>query len=142
MLRQTALVAVLAFSGPLAAQEGPSVLFVGHDPAQPEPMFANMATPRTMALHRERTPAFEALLRYHFDEVRVVHAADYTVALSDEYDVTIFDATPKALTEAKRSEDGYVPASYLPLDFDRPAITIAGISDRVGASLGLKLDWL
>lgn len=118
------------------------VLFVGHDPAAPDVMFASMAKPRTWALHRERTAAFEALLRYHFEDVQVVHAADYEVAMSAAADVTIFDTPPKALVEAVRDGEDYRPAEYLPRDFAHAAITIAGTSDRVGEPLGLKLDWL
>lgn len=136
------LLASLVLTGAVVAQETPSVLFVGHDPANPQIMFADMADARTEALHRERTAAWEALLRYHFQEVRVVYAPDYEQSMSDAFDVTIFDATPKALTEAVRSPNGYTPPSFLTEDFDRPAVTIAGISDRIGASLGLKLDWL
>ncbi len=51
--------------------------------------------------------------------------------MSDAVDVTLFDARPKALSQAKRGTDpvtgetSYKPAEYLPMDFDRPALMIA-----------------
>ena len=124
------------------------VLFVGQDPAALKVMFSNMAVERTRKLYRERTPAWEALLRYHFKNVTVVYGDDYRVEMSDAADVTIFDVPPKALSEAKRGTDPvtgeptYQAATYLPESFDRPAIMIAANAPRIGEPLGLKLDWL
>ncbi len=124
------------------------VLFVGHDPADPKVPFQDLATDRTYALYQERTPAFEEFLRQRFRNVQVVFGDDYRVGMSDEVDVTIFDARPKELTPVKREVDPdtgetlYEPASYLPLSFDRPALLIAENSPRIGEPLGLKLDWL
>lgn len=117
------------------------VLFVGNDPEAPKVPFADLAKPRTYALYRERTAAFEALLRVHFENVRIVHGADYTADMSDDFDVTIFDTRPKALTQAVR-EPVYKAATYLPESFDRPALMIADNSPRIGEPMGLKLDWL
>lgn len=130
------------------AQAGLRVLFVGHDPAAPGVPFRDMATARTYALYRERTAAFEALLRYHFEDVHVVHGEDYEVGMSDTVDVTIFDARPKRMTPEVRKRDpktgewDYRPATYLPESFDRPALMIAENSPRIGEPLGLKLDWM
>lgn len=124
------------------------ILLVGHDPASPAPAFPGQATDRTRELYGERTAAFEALLRKHFADVRVVFGAEYAATMSDSADVTIFDARPKALTPAVRSRDEatgemrYQPATYLPDDFSHAAITIAESSPRIGEPLGLKLDWL
>lgn len=124
------------------------VLFVGHDPAAPQLPFKDLATKRTVELYKERTAAFEALLRSRFEHVTIVYGADYRVALSDRVDVTIFDARPKALSPAERGVDPktgqptYTPARYLPQDFAHAALTIAENSPRIGEPLGLKLDWL
>jgi len=124
------------------------VLLVGHDPAAPKIMFSDMAVARTEQLYRERTAAWEALLRYHFRDVKVVYGSDYRVEMSDAVDVTIFDAQPKAITAAKRGKDPvtgestYQAATYLPESFDRPAILIAANAPTIGEPLGLKLDWL
>ena len=124
------------------------ILYVGQDPERPRPPFAKMAKKRTYALFRERTAAFEALLRYHFKEVRVVHGANYQVEMSDDVDVTIFDNLPKAITRARREKDPetgqltYTPPTYLPRSFDRPALMISHNSAWIGESLGLKLDWM
>lgn len=134
-------VVTLAVAGSAAAQGEPSVLLVGNDPEAPRIPFRDHAKERTFKLYRERTAAFEALLRYHFEKVEVVHGADYDVAMSDDFDVTVFDTLPKALTTAVR-EPEYRAATYLPESFDRPALMIADVSPRIGEPIGLKLDWL
>ncbi len=124
------------------------VLFVGHDPAAPQVPFADMAKGRTLELYKERTPAFDAFLRERFSHVTVVYGPKYTVDMSDQVDVTIFDSRPKALTPSQRDVDPktgqthYKPATYLPETFTRPALTISENSPRIGEPVGLKLDWL
>ena len=155
--RFVALIVLSLLAGPAAAAEGPQgktaarelrVLFVGQDPKAPVAPFADLAKPRTYALLRERTAAFEALLRYHFKDVRVVHGADYTAEMSADVDVTVFDALPKALIATRREKNpttgavDYRPAAYLPASFDRPALMISHVSPRIGEPLGLKLDWM
>ncbi len=117
------------------------VLLVGHDPASPKVPFRQLAKERTFRLYRERTAAFEALLRYHFENVEVVYGEDYVPAMSETADVTIFDCRPKALKEVVR-EPKYRPAEYLPSDFDSPAILIAENSPWIGEPVGSKFDWL
>lgn len=139
----------------LVAQDAPAqsdlkILFVGHDPEAPQRPFSGAfdENRRMKQLYAERTPAFEKFLRGRFKRVRVVLSADYAVAMSNDADVTIFDARPKVLTPGVNEVDPatgqrvYKPASYLPMDFDRPALTIAENSPRIGEPLGLKLDWL
>jgi len=111
------------------------VLLVGHDPARPKVPFPQLAKPRTHELYRERTAAWHSLLREHFEDVTLVHAADYEVAMSERVDVTVFDAQPP------RGPGGIKPP-FLPRDFDRPALLIAENSPGIGEPLGLKLDWL
>lgn len=143
MLRTSSLFLTAVLATPALAQEadGLRVLLVGHDPAAPKVPFPDMANERTYALYRERKAAFEALLRYHFEDVRVVHGADYEVEMSYEVDVTVFDALPEPQTQAN-ADGGYRPVAYLPESFDRPAVMISQTSPRIGESLGLKLDWL
>ncbi len=135
------------------AQESPAksevrVLFVGHDPESRQLPFGVGAADRTYELYRERTTSFDAFLREHFEDVTTVFGSDYTVAMSDEVDVTIFDDLPKPLTAEVREIDGgtgkmrYEPASYLPQDFSHPVLMIGVNSPRIGEPLGLKLDWL
>ena len=132
-------------------QDGKSdlrVLLVSHDPANVRVPFADMNDERTVALYAERGKLFEAMLNEHFKSVRLVHGGDYTTAMSDGVDVTLFDCRPKALSQAERGTDPvtgestYKPAEYLPKSFDRPAMMIAENSPTMGEPLGLKLDWL
>ena len=124
------------------------VLLVGHDPAQPKVVFRQLAEERTFRLYRERTAAWEALLRYHFAHVTVVHGDDYRVEMSDDVDVTVFDCRPAQLAAARRVKDPetgatvHHRASYLPDSFDRPAVLIAENAPLIGEPIGLKLDWL
>ena len=138
-----------AFAQDLERTKSPlRVLFVGHDPESPNMMFADIGTPRTVELYKERTASFEAFLNERFSQVTVVLGAEYSVDMSDQVDVTIFDTRPKKLKEASREVDpvtgemDYHPAEYLPLSFDRPALLIAENSPQIGEPLGLKLDWL
>lgn len=124
------------------------VLLVSHDPANVHVPFADMASERTMVLYAERAELFEALLKEHFNHVRMVYGDNYTADMSNEVDVTLFDSRPKPLRAAERAKDpvtgetDYRPAEYLPADFDRPALMIAENSPMIGEPLGLKLDWL
>lgn len=96
---------------------------------------------------KARTASWTAMLKKYFTNVKSVQGKDYNQSMSDNYDVTIFDGTPKALSEDKviRDADGNfkkrIPAAYLTKDFNRPAITIAETSQYIGRSLGLKNDW-
>lgn len=133
---------------PASAPAELRVLLVGHDPARPKVVFPQLAKERTFRLYRERTAAWEALLRYHFAHVTVVHGDDYRVEMSDDVDVTVFDCRPAQLEAAREDKDPetgatvYRRASYLPESFDRPAVLIAENAPLIGEPIGLKLDWL
>lgn len=96
---------------------------------------------------KSRMASFEQFLKTYFTTVRVINARDYTAAMSNDYDVTIFDGKPKALQEAiiERGSDGrvtrYEQAKYLPMDFDRATLCIADASETMGRSVGTKMDW-
>lgn len=124
------------------------VLYVGGSPE-----FETVGLPKKPAQKdieksaKARTAAFAKFLKTYFTTVKAIDAKDYTAALSDDYDVTIFDGTPKALKEAKmvRDADGrvidYQRAAYLPMDFNRAALCIADASEIIGRSVGTKEDW-
>ena len=44
---------------------------------------------------KERMSHFDKFLRSRFTSVKSIHAEDYTPSMSADYDVTIFDGTPK-----------------------------------------------
>jgi len=108
------------------------VLLVGHNPAHPQPAAPGQMDERKWELYRERTPAFTQFLKQHFDSVTTVYAADYDSEQSAAADVTLFDAKPT-------SPQG---ANALPLDFSHPAVLIGEASPAIGATIGLKFDWL
>ena len=130
------LLAVGSLPAPAALPDGSElrVLFVGPNPddvraSVSETLFMYDKAEASYARH---TPAFRELLEAHFDEVGVVFGEDYTPDMSDDYDVTIFDALPKPLHGR----------SVLPDDFGKPAILVGYVAPRLTRSLGLKLDWL
>jgi len=104
----------------------------------------------TVALEKSkkgRMAAFSQFLNDYFSTVKVVEGKDYAAAMSDQYDVTIFDGKPKALREREYVKDStgqivdVINAEYLPKDFSRAAITIAEMGEHIGRSLGIKNDW-
>ncbi len=97
---------------------------------------------------RERTASWTEMLKAYFTQVDAVDAKDYTQDMSKNYDVTVLDGTPKALSARKvyYDENGNFKAmddaAYFTEDFDRPVITIAEVGNAVGRSIGIKNDWL
>ena len=95
----------------------------------------------------KRTASFENMLKQYFETVAVVAGMDYTMDLSDDYDVTIFDGMIRELAPFKVERDAQgkvislTPAVYLTEDFDRPAILLAEMGENLGRFLGLKTDW-
>jgi hypothetical protein len=94
-----------------------------------------------------RTASFAKLLKQYFKNVKVINVAEYSPALSDNFDVTIFDGKPKAWRERKMIYDDkgnvidVIPAAYLPQNYSRPTLCIAEYSEYLGRSLGIKNDW-
>lgn len=92
---------------------------------------------------KERMAAFEAFLKEYFNNVTVVNAADYTQAMSDNYDVTIMDGTPKPIAPQymDMTRQMYLKPAYLTEDFNHPMLTIGQASSDIGARIGCKNDW-
>jgi hypothetical protein len=122
-----------------------TVLYVGLDPEQPVPdklvRYAGAHTERQRELFAERTPAFMAFLKEHFEKVGFVSGDDYEATLSNDYDVTIFDTQPKVLSEGAA---GSHQRMRLPDGFDRPSIMIGEVGPFVLGRFGFgyKIDHL
>lgn len=99
------------------------------------------------SLVKARCDAFRNLLEQYFTSVTVLVGDQYSAEMSKNYDVTILDGRPKAITERSYERDAagnvikYTPASYLPADYDSPTVTIGQIGEVVGRSIGSKNDW-
>lgn len=99
------------------------------------------------SLVKVRCDAFRNLLEQYFTSVTVLVGDQYSAGMSKEYDVTILDGRPKAITERVSERDAagnlikYSPASYLPADFSYPTVTIGSVSETVGRAIGSKNDW-
>lgn len=114
-----------------------SVLYVGPNPdgeiKVPSFIPENEAE-RFVELKKERMGAFSTLLEQHFETVKAVNVEDFKPAMSEQFDVTVFDEVPPG---SNGQSDGR--SMKLP-DFDRPAVMIGQVApDTLD---GLQLDWM
>lgn len=123
------------------------VIFVGQNAENSKSNNAQLGFDEAYETPTQRTASFEELLNQYFNVVKVVEAKDYSAEMSKAYDVTVFDAAPKAIKGRVMEKDvtgkilDFVPAQYLPDDYDRATLCIGNASDAVGRSLGSKNDW-
>lgn len=146
------LFAQLCFSQ-IVQKQNVKVLYVGFDPALPMPDSLQTkvgvtggATPeRFMKEYKTRMSAFQSFLETYFTTVKTVDARKYTMDMSKNYDVTIFDEIinpwKARIYERKDGRTIFEPAKYLTEDFDRAAIFIGHTAPTMGESIGSKLDW-
>ncbi len=127
---------IFSFSADAAENSKLRVLYVGPDPAsQPNvPTLPHNGSPRDLTgkdrerfaeLRTERPEAFRSLLSKHFDNFKIIVAEDYRVELSEQFDVTIFDAQPGG--ETKKQPDGWEKRIRLPDNFSHPAMMIGEV---------------
>ena len=106
------------------------VLYVGpstdHSAAIPS-YLTGKARDRFDELHKERPQAFQDLLSKHFKTVKVIEGQEYEVALSSQFDVTIFDTRPPT-TDKIKQPGGWFKQIRLPDDFDQPALMIGEVA--------------
>lgn len=121
------------------------VLYVGGSSDWDARTYANTEDPEAAIRNdiKQRMASFETMLKDYFTHVTVIHADEYTQAMSDDYDVTVMDGKPREIApvfsdEAKRI---YMKAGYFTEDFDKPIITIGQLSSDLGARVGTKNDW-
>lgn len=93
-----------------------------------------------------RMASFEGFLRDRFTEVTVVKASEWSVEMSQNADVTVFDGIPAPIKPRSRGYDRngmpvYNKAQYLPEDFSSPCVTIGSVSETLSQSIGCKNDW-
>lgn len=139
----------IAVAVPVIHKQDLKVLYVGYRPDMPLPDWAILRIAAEQQTdYKGRMPAFEQLLGKYFTMVKTVDARDYTERMSQDYDVTVFDALPRPLkmpVVKKDSVFGFTISQesgvYLTEEFDRPAVFVGYVSDEMGRSLGLKLDW-
>ncbi len=96
---------------------------------------------------KRRMASFETMLKQYFSKVKVIDAKSYTEDMSRAYDVTVIDGTPKAIAEKQIIKDAngnitkYIPPAYLTGDFSSPMLFIGETGEKLGSTIGLKLDW-
>lgn len=152
IIRSLVVVALLCLQLPMYGQaKAPikksnlKILYVGGSPDVEN--FSNRDTVTMKKSAVERMKSFEDMLKTYFNSVTVIHAGNYTENLSKNYDVTVFDGTPKPIQPRIMERDAsgnvtkYLMAGYLTEDFDRPAITIGELGETLGRRIGLKTDW-
>ncbi len=120
---------IFSFSADAAENSKLRVLYVGPDPAS-QPNVPTYLTgkdrERFAELRTERPEAFRSLLSKHFDNFKIIVAEDYRVELSEQFDVTIFDAQPSVI-ETKKQPDGWEKRIRLPDNFSHPAMMIGEV---------------
>ena len=122
-----------------------SVLYVGGSANWENDAFKNDED-KKMDIQR-RSASFESMLNRYFTRVKAVDAKEYKQEMSNDYDVTVIDGTPKSIAEKHEIKDAsgkttkYIPASYLTEAFSRPVVFIGETGEKLGRSIGLKLDW-
>lgn len=124
------------------------VLYVGIDPASPQKAVKGRnELPTQFETRLLRWNEFKSFLAQEFKVFKQLDRLEYNAAMSDDYDVTIFDARPKVLKERIWESDGkggvkrYEPAAYLPDKFSAAALSINQLSSNLGEAIGTKLDW-
>jgi hypothetical protein len=104
------------------------ILYVGYDPARPMPekvVYFSIWEPAISLGYKTRMKDFKMYLNDRFTNVQVIDVRDYKPSISQNVDVTIFDAGPV----------------NLPADFDRPAILLHAMAPNIGIPIHLKFDW-
>ena len=104
------------------------ILYVGRTPDRPieAPSYiTGKDAERFVELRKERFAAFDKFLNQHFANVKLIDATNYEVALSDNFDVTIFDEMPPGIKSV--TVDGWTKQLRLPDDFDRPALMVGEV---------------
>lgn len=114
--------------GRAAVRQNFSVLYVGGSPNCGVVMGMAPDSVKLAASAKERSADFSRFLKSRFRKVKSVDAGEYDPAMSEEYDVTVFDAVP--------------PRDVVfPEGFDRPSVCIAEVAPAIGRSFGSKNDW-
>lgn len=129
------------------------LLFVGYSPNSdlPDYLKSDNNYEQKLKLQHQRTELFSAFLKSHFDHVGTVYAEDYLEQMSDNVDVTIFDALPPTLKadqpiarelveDPLSGVDTYQFERYLSESFDKPVILIGETSGNMGRAHYLLLD--
>lgn len=122
------------------------VLYVGGSANWENDYFKGDSIAKAKDVQR-RMASFESMLKRYFTSVKVINATAYQQDMSEEYDVTVFDGTPKAIAERRTEKNAegkitkYIPAAYLTEAFDKPVLFIGELGEKLGRSIGLKADW-
>lgn len=139
-------VVIFGVQGVLAADKSDlKILYVGDNPDKASLDYDEQSRPNAEEIlnrKKMRPKMFSDFLKKHFEKVDVIVGEDYKESLSNNYDVTIFDARPKVLEEAVMRENYYAPAKYLSEEFDNAAILISEVSAEIGQGINSKIDWL
>lgn len=92
---------------------------------------------------KERMASFEKMLKTYFTSVTIVNADDYSQQMSNDYDVTVMDGTPKSIIPefVDMAKQMYLKAGYFTSDFDQPVLTIGELGATLGSRVGSKNDW-
>ena len=119
------------------------ILYVGGSIESSRTLFTTPDPEKIKASAESRMKAFEKFLKDYFTNVTVIHADNYKQEMSNDYDVTVMDGTPKQILPSilDRERELFLKPGYLTEDFDRPILAIGEICEVIGSRIGLKNDW-
>ena len=86
----------------------PNIVNAATPATDEESLLSAISSSDSVVLQKEiakRTASFENMLKQYFKTVAVVAGMDYTMDLSDDYDVTIFDGVIRELAPFKVERD-------------------------------------
>ena len=112
-----------------AQQASLKVLYVGEslkEQSSPPSYIATDDRDRFLELKKERPKAFRQFLGQHFETVKAIESSEYRVAMSGDYDVTIFDARPPVI-DTVTQKGGWEKKIRLPDDFSYPALFVGEV---------------
>jgi hypothetical protein len=140
------LAALLSYGAAFAQKSDLKILYVGGSSDWSKEHFDNDSIAFQKSI-QERTKSFETMLKQYFKSVTVIQAKDYTEAVSNKYDVTVMDGTPKPILPRVTEKDAsgnitkFLMEGYLTESFNRPMVTIGELGEKIGRRIGLKTDW-
>ncbi len=140
---------VICFTLSVGAQDQPiqksdlKVLFVGQNPDAPLGYYSGGVAATWDDIKKERAKVFHEFLQQYFNTVTLVYGEDYKETLSDQHDVTIFDALiPQLDGEITKVWSEHNAPDYLSEDYDAATILIANVSAPILRNKKSKINWL
>jgi hypothetical protein len=134
----------------IKAQEQPikksnlKVLYIGQNPEKHDGYSFGGNVELWEEIKQDRAKIFHEFFQKYFEKVTLVYGEDYKESMSDDYDVTVFDALPPRLdgTEGKYLQLFPKGPDFITDDYDAATVFIAGPGGAITWNRKGKIDWL